>query len=153
MVRLADLHPAGRESAKSLECPQFDDQPFVPVASLKDRSVAIVSTAGLIKRGEPPFRRGDASYREFTADNDNSDVVLGHISINFDRLAALENIETIFPRDTLAEMAAEGTIKATAKTHYSFMGASNPADMEPYAKELAAKLLNEGIDTAVLLPV
>jgi D-proline reductase (dithiol) PrdB len=153
MVRLADLHKAGREGALALDCPIFDDQPFVRTHSSKDRTVAIVSTAGLITRGDKPFRGGDASYREFPQQVANDDILVSHISVNFDRLAALDNIESIFPRMTLTEMAASGDIKAVAKTHYSFMGATDPAKMEPAANTLAKKLIDEGVDTVVLLPV
>jgi hypothetical protein len=153
MVRLADLHDAGREGALALECPQFDDLPFVRAGSSKDRTIAIVSTAGLITRGDKPIRGGDASYREFPQHVANDDILVSHISVNFDRLAAIDNIESIFPRNTLTEMAAIGDIKAVAKTHYSFMGATDPVKMEPAANTLAKKLSDENVDTVVLLPV
>jgi len=46
----------------------------------------------------------------------------------------------VLPLDRLIELAAEGTIGSLAATHYSFMGATDPVEMEPHARELAGRL-------------
>lgn len=153
MVRLADLHEAGRASALALDCPVFPDNPFVAPKPMQNRTVALVSSAGLIERGSKPFRGGDASYRQFDASVQNSDLLISHISINFDRTAAITNIETILPRKALAELASTNEIGACADTHYSFMGATDPTQMQEHASTLAQELRLGGVDTAVFLPV
>ena len=153
MVRLADMHEAGRASALELECPSFDDKPFVAAGPASQRHVALISSAGLVKRGDKSFKGGDATYRSFPSAVENEDILISHISVNFDRTAALRDIETIFPRRLLSRMAADGEIASAADTHYSFMGATDPAAMEANATELAASLAQQGIDTAVFLPV
>ena len=153
MVRLTDLTPSRRKSLESLDCPSFKDKPFAPPAEPLSRRVAIISTAGLIRRGDRPFMRGESGYRSFSSTVDNADVVISHISVNFDRIAALKNIEAIFPRDTLKEMVNEGEIGSVAEEHYSFMGATDPTSMEDEAKALVGKLREQGVNTAVLLPV
>jgi len=153
LVRLADLHEAGRASALTLDCPVFPDNPFVSPKPLQNRIVALVSSAGLIVRGSKPFRGGDASYRRFKSSVQNNDLLIGHISINFDRTAAIANIETILPRQTLAELATANEIGACADTHYSFMGATDPTLMRDHASTLAQELKTDKVDTAVLLPV
>lgn len=153
MVRLTDLHAAGQQSAINLECPSFEDTPFVAPRPLSKRTVTIISSAGLIQRGDAPFRRGDSGYRTFTADIPNEEILLSHISVNFDRLPAVTDIELVFPRQTLSQMAEGKELGAAADEHYSYMGATDPVEMEKSAGELAGRLHSQGVDTAVLLPV
>ena len=153
MVRLADLHEAGRAGALALDCPVFPDNPFVSPKPLQNRTIALVSSAGLIERGSKPFRGGDASYRRFKASVQNNVLLISHISINFDRTAAIANIETILPRNALAELADANEISASADTHYSFMGATDPTLMQDHARTLAQEMKTGKVDTAVFLPV
>jgi D-proline reductase (dithiol) PrdB len=59
----------------------------------------------------------------------------------------------VFPLDRLNELAAEGEIGSVAATHYSFMGATDPVQMEPHARELAGRLKADGVDAVILSPV
>ena len=62
MARLSDLDPTLREHLKALECKSYDTKPWVRGKPLAERRVALISTAGLIKRGDRPFAVGDTSY-------------------------------------------------------------------------------------------
>ena len=53
---------------EDLECPDFITRPWVKGSVLSRRRVAIVSSAGLVVRGEAPFRGRDADYRVIPAD-------------------------------------------------------------------------------------
>lgn len=59
----------------------------------------------------------------------------------------------MFPLDRLRELAAEGVIGSVAATHYSFMGATDPVQMEGYARDVAARLKSDGVDAVLLSPV
>ena len=59
----------------------------------------------------------------------------------------------MFPLDRLRELAAEGVIGSVAATHYSFMGAMDPVQMEPYAREVASQLKSDAVDAVLLSPV
>ena len=50
-------------------------------------------------------------------------------------------------------MADSGEIGGVAAHHYSFMGASDPVPMEPFANDVADAMRAEGVDTALLVPV
>jgi D-proline reductase (dithiol) PrdB len=63
MVRLVDLPPAQAKRLAEIECPQFSTTPWMTGLALSSRRVAIVSTAGLVVRGEDPFRGRDPDYR------------------------------------------------------------------------------------------
>jgi len=153
MTRLTDLPPAQAKRLAELECPDFTPRPWVTGPALTQRRVAIVSSAGLVVRGEEPFRGRDADYRAIPAGTRAKDLLISHISVNFDRTGFQEDWNVVFPLDRLNELAAEGLIGEIASTHYSFMGATDPVLMEPHARELAGRLKSDRVDAVILSPV
>ena len=153
MTRLTDLPPAQAKRLAEAECPNFETTPWVTGPSLSQRRIAIVSSAGLVVRGEMPFRGRDADYRAIPANTRPEELLVSHISINFDRTGLQEDWNVAFPIDRLRELAAEGTIGSMADIHYSFMGATDPLQMEPYARELAGRLKQDSVDSVLLAPV
>lgn len=153
MVRIADLSAVHQRSLPALPCPTFETQPWVRDGALSTRTVAIVSTAGLMLRGERPVTANDVHYRAIPHDADARDVLMSHVSVNYDRTGFQRDINVAFPRDRLQELAEAGVIGAPARTHYSAMGAVEPQLLEGQTRALAARLANEGADSAVLLPV
>src|SRR6202049_571158 len=123
MTRLTSLPPAQAKRLAELECPDFATRPWVTGPALAQRRVAIVSSAGLVVRGENPFRGCDPDYRAMPAATRPADLLMSHISINFDRTGFQEDWNVAFPLDRLKELAGDGVIGSVARTHYSFMGA------------------------------
>ncbi|PIP39124.1 MAG: hypothetical protein COX19_08875 [Desulfobacterales bacterium CG23_combo_of_CG06-09_8_20_14_all_51_8] len=78
---------------------------------------------------------------------------MSHVSTNFDRIGFQQDWNVVFPIDRLQELAAEGFIGSVADYHYSFMGATDPAEMEPSARNLALLLKGDQVDAALLVPV
>jgi D-proline reductase (dithiol) PrdB len=153
MTRLTDLPLAQAKRLAELECPVFATRPWVKGPPLAQRRVAIVSSAGLVRRGEMPFRGRDADYRVIPADTQPDQLLISHISINFDRTGFQEDWNVVFPLDRLNELAADGEIGSVAKTHYAFMGATDPVQMEPHARERAGRLKSDRVDAVILTPV
>jgi D-proline reductase (dithiol) PrdB len=153
VTRLADLPPAQAKRLAELECPEFATAPWVTGPPLSRRRVAIVSSAGLVVRGENPFRGRDPDYRAIPARTRPEELLISHISINFDRTGFQEDCNVVFPLDRLNELVAEGVIGSVAATHYSFMGATDPVEMEPSARELAGRLKRDQVDAVILSPV
>jgi D-proline reductase (dithiol) PrdB len=153
MTRLTDLPPAMAQRLAELECPDFATTPWVAGAPLSQRRVAIVSSAGLVRRGEEPFRGRDADFRVIPGDLAPDELLISHISINFDRTGFQEDRNVVFPIDRLREMAEDGVIGSVAATHYAFMGATDPVQMEPYARDVAGRLKADRVDAAILPPV
>lgn len=153
MTRLTDLPAAQAKRLAELECPDFTTRPFVAGPPLATRRVAIVSSAGLVVRGETPFRGRDPDYRVIPGDTGAADLLISHISINFDRTGFQEDRNVVFPLERLNELAGEGSIGSVAQTHYSFMGATDPVEMEPHAREVAARLRADRVDAVILSPV
>jgi D-proline reductase (dithiol) PrdB len=152
-MRLERLPPAQAERYAGLDCPAFETTPWVEGPPLSQRRVAIVSSAGLVVRGERPFRGPEADYRVIPATTRPDQLLCSHISINFDRTAFEEDWNVVFPLDRLRELAAERVIGSVAATHYSFMGATDPREMEGAAREVAGRLKQDGVDAVILSPV
>jgi D-proline reductase (dithiol) PrdB len=118
-----------------------------------ERRVAIVSSAGLVVRGGMPFRGRDPDYHTIPPGTRPEDLLISHMSINFDRTGFQGDWNVVFPIDRLNELAAERTIGSVADTHYSFMGAAEPDLIEPHARELAGRLKRDKVDAVLLAPV
>jgi D-proline reductase (dithiol) PrdB len=142
-----------RSHLRQLSCPTFSNQPWAPGPPLSKRRVAIISTAGLHRRGDRPFEGMTGDYRIIPGDIKAKDLVMTHVSTNFDRIGFQRDWNVVFPLDRLRELAAEGVIGSVAAYHYSFMGASDPSEMEPTAHRLARLLAADGVDAAFLAPV
>jgi D-proline reductase (dithiol) PrdB len=153
VTRLADLPPAQAKRLAELECPNFATEPWVTGPPLSRRRVAIVSSAGLVVRGEDPFRGRDPDYRAIPTSTKPEELLVSHISINFDRTGFQEDWNVVFPLDRLNELAGDGVIGSVAATHYSFMGATDPVQMEPHARELCGRLKRDHVDAVILSPV
>jgi D-proline reductase (dithiol) PrdB len=153
MARLTDLPPAVAKRYAELDCPNFTTTPWVNGLPLAERRVAIVSSAGLVVKGEKPFRGRDPDYRVIPSQTRPEQLMFSHISINLDRSGFQEDWNVVFPLDRLREFAAEGVIGSVAATHYSFMGATDPVQMEPYARDVAPRLKADGVDAVLLSPV
>jgi D-proline reductase (dithiol) PrdB len=153
VTRLSDFPPGQAKRLAEVECPEFETRPWVTGPALAQRRVAIVSSAGLVPRGKDPFRGRDPHYHAIPAATRLEDLLCSHISINFDRNGLQEDWNVAFPIDRLRELAAEGTIGSVADTHYSFMGAADPLQMEPHARELAVRLKRDHVDSVLLAPV
>jgi len=151
--RLSDIPEGEARHLRRIACPTYDDTPLLPGAPLAQRRVALVSTAGLHKRGDRPFQPGDGSYRLIPGDTRAGELLMSHISVNFDRTGFQEDLNVAFPIDRLRELAADGTIGSLASVHYSFMGAFPPAEAEPHARHLAGLLKADKVDAALLVPV
>lgn len=151
--RLTDMPEAEALHLRRIECPTYDDTPLLAGRKLAGRRVAIISTAGLHRRGDRPFRPGDGSYRVIPAETPANSLVMSHISVNFDRTGFQQDLNTVFPIDRLRELVSDGTVGAMADVHYSFMGAFPPAAAEPHAQHLAGLLKADKVDAALLVPV
>jgi D-proline reductase (dithiol) PrdB len=153
MVRLTSLPPAQAKRLAELECPAFETTPWVGGPPLAARRVAIVASAGLVVRGEKPFRGGDGDFRVIPSSTRPDGLLLSHISINLDRTGFEEDWNVVFPLDRLRELAAAGTIGSVADNHYSFMGATDPKLMADHARAVAGQLKQDRVDAVLLSPV
>ncbi len=94
-----------------------------------------------------------ADYRVIPGDIVANDLVMSHVSTNFDRTGFQQDWNVVFPLDRLHELAAQGAIGSAAAFHYSFMGATDPKHLEPAAHDLARLLAQDQVNAVCLVPV
>jgi D-proline reductase (dithiol) PrdB len=153
MARPEDIPQPTRDVVLNLPCPTFATTPFVAGKPLAQRRVAILSTAALIRRGDPPFPFGTGECRFISADAPPGDLLISHVSINFDRSGWQRDINVVYPIDRLRDLAALGEIGGVAQTHYTVMGSTDPAEMEQAVSQIVGQLRQERIDSILLSPV
>ena len=156
MVRLSDLHPVESDHLRKRAemMPAIGPGKWVTPPALDQATVAIVSTAGIHRRMDPPFTVGSLDYRIVPGDVNFGDLVVSHISANFDRSAFGQDPNIAFPIERLREMAFTGEIGDVARWHYSFMGAMpDPSRFEETGEEIGRLMAKDGVDVALLVPV
>jgi D-proline reductase (dithiol) PrdB len=138
--------------------------PWAPVTKpLREGRVALLSTAGLSMKGDPPFdmelerrnpMRGDPSWRRLRADATAAAIEANHLHI--DTGYVLRDLNVALPVDRLRELVAAGEVGAMAPSHYSIMGyqGNDTTALERQsAPEIAAAMRSEEVDLALLAPV
>jgi D-proline reductase (dithiol) PrdB len=153
MAYLEKMTEPMKTHLSELPCPLFENHPWVTGKPLARRRIALISTAGLHQRGDRPFEGMTGDYRVIRGELKARDLVMSHISTNFDRTGFQQDWNVVFPLDRLHELAEEGTIGSVADYHYSFMGATDPSEMESTARNLAVLLKGDRVDGVLLVPV
>ncbi len=153
MARLDDLPPVLGDNMLALPCPTFGPTALAPPRPLTQHTVALVSTAGLSVRGEPPFKPNAKDFRRIEEGTGDAGLLITHVSVNFDRAGFQQDVEVVLPRQRLRELAEQNRIGNASDAHYSFMGATDPELMKPHAEELVRELRDQGVTAAALLPV
>ena len=156
MVRLADLHPteADHLRARAAAMPELPCERWLSPKPLNESTVALVSTCGMHRRDDPPFALGAVDYRLLPRGIDWADVVVSHISANFDRSGMADDPNVALPLDRLEQLATAGEIGGVSQWHYTFMGAHPmPQLFEDAGTEVGRLLADDGVDVALLVPI
>lgn len=153
MTHLGRMSEEERAHVRTLPCPTFERTPWVIGPVLKERRIVIISTAGLHRKGDRPFTVGATDYRVIPVNIAANELVMSHLSTNFDRTGFQQDWNVVFPLDRLKELVARREIGSLAQYHYSFMGATDPCKMEDTVRRLAGILKKEKVDSVLLLPV
>lgn len=137
--------------------------PWTPLRKgAANSTVAIVSSAGVALRTQPPFdqegeRRnpwwGDPSYRLIPRDTRTSDIRLYHLHI--DTSFGEQDVNCVLPLERLAELECFDEIGSSAPTHYSFMGYLLRPDefLRTSVPHMIERMHDEQVDLALLVPV
>jgi len=155
MPRLDRLPQVLRNTLLTFPAQVNETTPFARLgAPLPRCRVAIVTTAGLHRRGDRPFGPGEQTYRVIASDTAAADIVQSQTSIGFDRAPIMRDINISYPVDRLRELAAQGAIGSLAPNGYSFLGALRDWRRLEYetAPEAAHRMREEGVDVALISP-
>ena len=132
------------------------DVPWAPPpSSLTDRTVALVTTAGVHLDAAPPFdiesRLGDVTFRRIPGDVDPRRLRISHG--HYAAADAERDVNVVFPIDRLRELAAEGRVGGVAPVHYGFGWIQDPARLvTETAPVVARELLAARVGAVVLTP-
>ena len=99
------------------------------------------------------FTPGVGEYRIIPGDLDVKDLIMSHVSTNFDRTGFHQDLNVMLPIDRLNELQAAGEIGEVAEHHYSFMGATPPMAQEAVSRDLSQVLQADGVDGVILAGV
>lgn len=155
MPRLDRLPQLNRNNLLMLPVQVNDTVPFTRLAApLSAARLAIVTTAGLHRRGDRPFGPGEQTYRVIPSDTPAADIVQSHTSLGFDRVPTMRDLNISFPVDRLRELIARGELGGTGPHHYSFMGAQRDLKriQEETGPEVGRRLRDEGVAVALITP-
>ena len=153
MARLDRMTEGERSHLLKLPCPTFSSAPWATPPPLDKCRVALISSAGFHRRNDRPFEPGSSDYRIIPADTSADDLVMSHVSANFDRTGFQQDSNVMFPLERLKELVEQHVIGSLAAYHYSFMGATEPQKMEASARSLAGIMKNDAVDAVLLVPV
>ena len=155
MPRLDRLPEANRANLVNLPVAVNDGGPYTaltrPLAACR---LAIVTTAGLHRRGDRPFAPGEQGYRVIPADLPTVELIQSHTSLGFDRVPIMRDVNISFPIDRLRELVARGALGGLAPNHYSFMGAQRDLAriQTETGPEVGRRLREEGVEAALITP-
>jgi len=161
IARLATAFPALAERLTAAYQPleSADAIPWVvPTKPLSRCRVALVTTAGVHHRQQPPFdmqdAQGDPSYRVLDGASIEADFQITHDY--YDHRDAEQDLNIVFPLARLKEMVAEGRIGRLAERHYGFMGHIDGRHIDTLvsrsARQVAALLKADQVDVVLLTP-
>lgn len=160
MGELSELPLKWRLFLQAYPWRRIDPVPWTPLSKpLAQCRLALVSSAGFILRDQAPFdasiRGGDPSFREIPADTEVSALAETHRSKLFDHRGLARDPNLALPLERMRELVERGRIGATSRVHLSFMGSITAPGrlVRDSAPEAAARLVDEGADVALLVPV
>ena len=153
MARWEELPDYERDYLAGMKLPVFEETAWSPGGPVAERRVALISTAGIERRGDKPYPFFSGEFRVIPTDADSSELVMSHLSPNFDRTGFQQDVNVVLPLYRLRELEADGELGSVAKYHYAFMGGSRPEDMIAHVPELANLLRADNVDTVLMCPV
>ena len=154
MARLADIPLGERTMMLELDCSGFEDRrPWVTGPPLRERRIALVSTAALNLRRDAAFLPNETHYRVIPGDVAPGEVVMSHSSANFDRTGFQQDLNVCFPIQRLQELAADGVIGSVSNFHFAVSGGRPPLELQDTARDMARILKADGVDTVFLVPI
>ncbi|MDE0014639.1 MAG: glycine/sarcosine/betaine reductase selenoprotein B family protein [Candidatus Poribacteria bacterium] len=156
MVSVWKLDSLSRFFMKFYGGKHYKTSPHTPLClPLNECRVALITTAGFFLDGQPPFEKGDCSYREIPNAIQTQVLINGHKSAAYDERGLETDPNLAFPLDRFRELEIEGKIGALNHRHFSFMGSIiKPKSLiEKTAPEVGHILKADDVDVAFLTPV
>ena len=134
---------------------EHTDSPWTPVRKpLTESTVAILGSAGVHVKSEPPFHPpNDMVYRLIHRDTPAADLKPSHPTPV--RKPGFEDVNVVFPLERFREFEAEGIIGRLADDHISMVGPIKLYDTvtREFGPAIAKELERQGVDLLCLFPL
>lgn len=146
---------AGRAFETEYALPVFDRvPPAKAVADLRKATVALVTSGGIVPRGNPDrIEAASASkYGEYSLEGLDRLTSETHQSVHggYDPTYANEDPNRVLPLDVLRDLEREGRIGRLHDRYFATVGNATSVDLaKRFGKEIAAKLFETGVDAIV----
>lgn len=108
MARWEDLPQYEQDYLAGLRLPEFDHTPWTPAKSVSESRIALISTAGIERRGDKPYPFFSGEFRLIPTDVDHGELVMSHLSPNFDRTGFQQDINVAIPLRPHARARSRG---------------------------------------------
>jgi D-proline reductase (dithiol) PrdB len=157
--------PPGLKAWVRTFIPEEDFKGYIPWTPLpkplSQTTLAIVTSAGISLRSDPPFDMerekkdplwGDRSFRAIPRQTTEQEINVNHLHINTRYIK--EDMNVIFPMVRMAEFEAEGIIGRLAPTAFSFYGFQwqNTDFLKEAVDPISRRMTTEGVEAVLLTP-
>ncbi len=146
----------GEEFTTEYPMPVFDRvEPFKALASLKDAKIALVTSGGVVPKGNPDRIESSSAqkYGEYSIEGIFDLTEESHETAHggYDPVKCNENSDVVLPVDVLRDLEKEGFIGSLHNTFYSTVGnGTSVSNSKKFGAEIAQKLLDAGVSAAIL---
>lgn len=147
---------AGKEFETEFPMPDFDRvQPAAPIKDLSKVKVALVTSGGIVPKGNPDRIESSSASKYGEYD------ITGYIDLTsethetahggYDPVYANQDPDRVLPVDVLREFEKEGIIGKLHNKYYATVGNGTAVkSAKKYAAEIAQKLIADGVDVVLL---
>lgn len=121
---------------------------------LSEVRLGLIASGGIYRAGQIAFHfKDDHSYRVIPTDVPTDELRATHFA--YDLTDARQDINVVFPIDTLRGMVASGEVGGLTEQAYTFMGGiySSRRVAEDLAPRLTERMIDQGADAVLLVPV
>lgn len=147
---------AGADPATEYPMPVFDRvPPAPPVADMASATVALVTSGGIVPRGNPDrIESASASrYGEYSLEGLQMASAEAFQSVHggYDPTYANQDPNRVLPLDVLRDLEREGRIGKLHETYYATVGNATSVERAAgFGADIAAKLVNVGVLAVIL---
>lgn len=155
-VEMLESKLAGKPFTTEYPMPNFDRvEPNPPVADLSKTTIALVTSGGIVPKGNPDHIESSSASKfgeyDITGVDDLTDATFETAHGGYDPVYANADADRVLPVDVLREYEKEGKIGKLHHLYYATVGNGTAvASAKGFAEEIAKRLLKEKVGAVIL---
>lgn len=146
----------GEEFETEYPMPDFDRvQPNPPVKDITKATIALVTSGGIVPKGNPDHIESSSAskYGKYDIDKSNDLTEEDHQTAHggYDPVYANEDPDRVLPVDVLREMEKDGKIGKLHRYFYTTVGnGTSVANAKKFGEAIGKELVADGVDAVIL---